>query len=75
MNIKKYETKEKEKTASASGTYECYKIVFTTDSEIFGRGINSNLILYYNTEVGFVRSETQRSKSKTGYMELIRVKK
>ena len=74
MNIKKHETKGKEKISTASGTYECYKIILTTDSEMFGREINTNSILYYNTEVGFVKSETQQSKSKSGYTELVRVK-
>jgi hypothetical protein len=37
-------------------------------------GLNTNKILYYNTEAGFVKPESQQSKNKSGYMELVRVK-
>jgi len=75
MTVKKYETKGKENISTPAGTYECKKIILTTESEMFGRGINTVSTLYYNTEVGFIKSETIQSKNKSGYTELVRVKK
>lgn len=75
MTIKKNETKGKEKISTSSGVYDCYKIVITTDAEVLGRGLNTNTILYYDTEVGFVKSESQQSKNKSGYTEIVRIKR
>ena len=75
ISIKKSETKGKETVTVAGGTYECFKIVLTTDGEMFGRKINTNSVLFYNPEVGFVKSESQQAKSKSGYTELVRIKK
>jgi hypothetical protein len=74
-SVKKYEVKGKEKITTPAGTFDCYKIVVSTDMEAFGRGINNNSIIYYHPEAGYVKSETQQAKIKGGYVELVSIKK
>jgi hypothetical protein len=75
ISIKKTETKGKEKITTPAGTYECYKLLLTMDASMFGRGVDMVSAMYYDPGVGFIKSETQQSKNKTGYTELVRVKK
>lgn len=73
--IKKWEVKGKEEINTPAGRFTCYKILLTAENEIFGRGVGAGYVLYYSTEAGFVKSETQQAKNKTGYAELVRIKK
>jgi hypothetical protein len=75
FTIEKFENKGVEKITTPAGTYDCQKLVLKTDMSMFGRGISAGAILYYNTEVGFVKSESQQAKAKVGYVELVSVKK
>lgn len=75
MNIKKKDYKGKEKISTPGGTFECYKIVIAAESEVLGRRLNTDMLLYYNAEVGLVKYEAQQSKFKSGYTELVSVKK
>jgi hypothetical protein len=74
MTIKKFDTKGVENMSTTGGTYECNTIAIVTDLGL-RKGLALNTTLYYNTEVGLVKSETQVSKYMVGYTELVRVKK
>lgn len=74
MTVKKYDTKGEQSMDTEAGTYECNKIIITTELSL-RRGIEFTTTHYYNAEVGLVKLEAQQSKSAISYMELVRVKK
>jgi hypothetical protein len=74
ISIKKTETKGKEKINTKGGSFEPYKLLLTMDAAMLGRGVDMVFVLYYDPAIGFIKSETQQSRNKAGYTELVRVK-
>jgi hypothetical protein len=76
-SLKSFKIDGKEKVKTAAGTFECYKIYGTVEAKITGiaRTFEGVSLVYYSPEIGFVKTEQEDAKVKTGYIELVRVKK
>jgi hypothetical protein len=71
--ILKIKVAGKEKITTPAGTFDCYKIMADCEME-FGRTIKATLIMYFNNEVGLVKSRAQ-SQFPMAETELVKVKK
>jgi hypothetical protein len=67
--------KGKEKIVTVAGTFNCYKLLMTTNMQTMGRNIDMVSAMFYDPEKGLIKTETLESKVKSGYTELVRVKK
>ena len=72
---KEYKVAGKTKITTPAGSFDCYKIVTRTELKIEKRTIEPITVIYYHPEIGFIKWEQEDSNVKTGYLELVRVKR
>jgi DUF3108-like len=72
---KEYKVVGKTKITTPAGSFDCYKIIARTQSKIEKNTIEPITAIYYHPEIGFIKWEQDDTDKKTGYIELIRVKR
>lgn len=64
----------KAKVKTRAGEFDCYKIEVSLTNTINGMPFEAVTIMYFNPEIGLVKTETKQLKYPTGYTELVNVK-
>ena len=72
---KEYKVMGKTTITTPAGTFDCYKISGTTKVEIPGLTRETTGIIYFNPEIGILKTEQEGEKMQLGYYELARLKK
>lgn len=82
VSTKEVKNTGKSKMRTKAGNFDCHKLEIEAKVKVKGAGLIASLmnrevntIVYYEPEIGIIKSEDNSGRSQTGYIELVRLKR